>query len=73
MNTIMIPVTKTVTTTVPNGHVEIIDTGTSFQIKYHNEIYKGSPFLCSVSFSKDYSVEQIMRSSEVIRFLRRFE
>lgn len=73
MNTVTIPVTKKVTTRVPNGHIEIIDNGVSLQVKYYNPIYKGSPFLCPVSFSKDYSAEQVMKTVEVASFLRRFE
>lgn len=73
MNTVTVPVTKTVTTKVPNGHIEIIDNGVSLQVKYYNPIYKGSPFLCPVSFSKNYSVEQIVKSSEIACFLKRFE
>lgn len=73
MNTVTIPVTKKVTMEVPNGHIEIIEHSHCCQVKYYNSIYKGSPFLCPTTFSKDYSVEQVMKTLEVVNFLKRFE
>ena len=73
MNTVTIPVTKTITTTVPNGHIEIYLNGDSYRVWYYNDSYRNSPFLLSNSFSSEYSVDEIMKSSEVRKFLERFE
>lgn len=72
MNTIKVPVTKTVTTRVPNGNFEIsLDSGV-YRLTYHNKVYKNSPFT-GPSFKSEYTIEEIMNSSEVRNFLKRFE
>ncbi len=57
---------------VQSGTVTIIDSGESFKVIYTNKCYKNSPFECPVSFSKDFTQSEIMRSSELSKFLSRF-
>lgn len=64
-----IPVTKTVTSVVPNGEIEIIDCGATYQVKYHNHLYKGSPFVCPTFFSKEHSPGQIAKSAFIKKFI----
>jgi hypothetical protein len=58
---------------VQSGEVSIIDSGESFKVLYANKCYKNSPFECPVSFSKEFTKEQIILSGELAKFLSRFD
>lgn len=62
-----IPVTKTLTLSVPHGYLSIDKTenGESYQVTYHNKIYKNSPFVLPTTFSTKFSIEEVVNSSEV--------
>lgn len=68
-----IPVTKTVTSVVPNGELEINFNGKQYEVVYHNVLFKGSPFVCPVRFSSAYTVDQIAKDRDVVKFISRFE
>jgi hypothetical protein len=57
---------------VKSGKIDIVDNGESFEVVYSNECYVKSPFKCSVSFSKTFTMAEILRSNEVGSFLSRF-
>lgn len=65
-----IPLTKTITSQVSHGYLEIneIPSG-SYQVTYHNNLFKNSPFTCPITFSTDFSYSEIINSSEVIQFV----
>lgn len=65
------PVTKQVTLTVDNGHLEITKVGDSFFVDYVNPLYKGSPFRCTVSYSLHWKPYEISRDSEVLKLIAR--
>jgi hypothetical protein len=70
---ITISVTKTVCYEVPNGELRIISVGNTRYVEYHNPLYKNSPFkLKNTCFSTALTVQQICESSEVVKFLSRF-
>ncbi len=81
MKEIAIPLTKTMSHQVQNGEMKIRkithliggEPKEAYELEYHNHIYKGSPFKVPTQFSTDFSIERIMRSSEVLMFLGRFE
>lgn len=62
-----IPVTKTLTLSVPHGYLSIDKTenGESYQVTYHNKIYKNSPFVLPTTFSTEFSIAEVVNSSEV--------
>lgn len=62
-----IPVTKTLTLSVPHGYLSVDKTkdGESYQVTYHNKIYKNSPFVFPTTFSTEFSVQEIVNSNEV--------
>ena len=70
----IINVMKTICVETTNGQLHIFkaDDGDSYVVEYHNPIYKNSPFRLSNSFSTSFTMEQIEKSSEVVKFLNRF-
>ena len=77
----MIPVMKTVSYEVENGQLELrkvdsVDTWgipcVSIEVYYHNPSYKNSPIKCPQSFSSEFSTDEIVNSSEIVRFLSPF-
>jgi hypothetical protein len=77
----MIPVMKTITYQVENGQLElrkVNDKDTwgnpcvSIQVYYHNPRYKNSPFKCPQSFSSEFNEDEIVNSSEIVKFLEPF-
>lgn len=73
MTEITVPVMKTVSFQVQNGEMKIRKVDDAYVLEYHNHIYVGNPFRVPTQFSTDFTIEQIMRSSEVIKFLGRFD
>jgi hypothetical protein len=69
---ITISVTKTVCYEVPNGELRIISVGNTRYVEYHNPLFKGNPFKLASSFSTTFTVQEICESSEVVKFLSRF-
>jgi len=39
----------------------------------HNPIYVNSPFKMQTQFSTDFTIEEIIKSDEVAKFMSRFE
>lgn len=66
-----IPLYRTIAMEVPNGHLEVVREGDSKYVYYHNPIYKGSPFKCTVCYGLSWSAEAIARDSEVLKFISR--
>lgn len=66
-----IPVTKQMTLTVDNGHLEITKVGDSFFVDYVNARYKGSPFRCTVSYGLSWTPSEIAKDSEVLKLIAR--
>jgi len=67
-----IPMTKKIVMETRNGEMEITKIGDSYHLTYHNPIFKGSPFKMPTSFSTDFTIDQILKSSEVLTFMSRF-
>jgi len=72
MAKITVPMTKTVVNTVKNGEMIIELKGDTYHLEYHNHLYKNSPFKVPTSFSNSFSINQILKSHEVITFMNRF-
>lgn len=68
----LIPLTKRVSFSVEHGHIQLRKTndGNTYEVYYHNDLYVGSPFKHTVSFSTDFTVSEVVNSSEVIRFVK---
>ena len=66
-----VPLTKVISMEVPNGYLEIHEVDGSKYVWYHNGIYKGSPFKCSVSYGLSWSDYEISKDSEVLKFIKR--
>ncbi len=69
---------KTITATVNHGYVEIIKIPSkdqwgipneSYQVIYHNNLFRNSPFTCPTTFSTEFSYSEIVNSSEIIEFV----
>lgn len=67
-----IPMTKKIVMETRNGEMEITKIGDSYHLTYHNPIYKGSPFKVPTSFSTSFTVDEILNSSEVLKFMTAF-
>jgi hypothetical protein len=63
---------KTISVSHVWGKIHIVDNSSHWHVEYHNSVYVNSPFICPVTFSKSFSLDQIIKSSEVISFLSRF-
>lgn len=61
-----------VVTEIPNGEMEIIKDGDSYRLIYHNSIYTNSPFKLPMTFSTDFTIEQIISSQELDQYMKRF-
>jgi hypothetical protein len=70
---ITVPVTKRVTYEVAHGQMHIESIEDTYYLTYLNPIFKGSPLKLPMQFSTDFTIEEIMKSSEVTGFLSRFE
>lgn len=68
----LIPMTKKVVSETRSGAMAITKIGDSYRLTYHNPIYKGSPFKVPTSFSTAFSINEILKSSEVLAFMSRF-
>lgn len=69
----IVQMTRAITVQAPNGEMHIEKIGDSYHLTYHNQLYKGSPFPLPMQFNTDFSLDQIINSSEVITFLARFK
>ncbi len=45
----------------------------SYEVYYINKLYKNSPFKCPQTFSTEFTLEEILNSPEISRFLERFK
>ena len=68
-----LPMYKTVSYEVPNGEMEIDIVDDSYELTYHNKIYKNSPIKVPITFSTKFSIAEVMASSEVLTFMSRFD
>jgi hypothetical protein len=66
-----IPVTKQISMRVANGELEILKEKGSYHVYYHNNIYVGSPFKLSNSYSLDFSMSEIAKDSSVLTLISR--
>lgn len=73
-----IPLEKTITAVVNHGYLEINkipskdqwgNPNESYQVIYHNNLFKNSPFTCPITFSTEFSYSEIVNSSEIILFV----
>lgn len=69
---------KTITAVVNHGYLEIIKIPSkdqwdipneSYQVIYHNNLFRNSPFTCPTTFSTEFSYSEIVNSSEIIEFV----
>lgn len=69
---------KTITAVVNHGYLEINKipskdqwgiSNESYQVIYHNNLFKNSPFTCPITFSTEFSYSEIVNSSEIIKFV----
>lgn len=68
-----IPMTKKIVLETSNGEMEIIKIDDSYHLTYHNNIYVGNPFKVPITFSTNFTIDQILNSHEVATFMCRFD
>jgi len=69
---------KTITAVVNHGYLEINKIPSkdqwdipneSYQVIYHNNLFKNSPFICPTTFSTEFSYSELVNSSEIKKFV----
>lgn len=76
MEPVTIKFTKRVMMEVPNGELKLIPYTDSYgrcgwNVEYHHDIFVNSPFKMTMSFSDEYTVDEIVNSPEVKSFVSR--
>lgn len=72
MTEIIVPMTKKIFLETRNGEMKIKRKGDTYSLEYHNPIYVNSPFKMPTQFSTDFTIEEIIKSNEVVKFMSRF-
>lgn len=62
-----------VTTCVQHGEIKLRLTDDTWYVEYHNPIFVRSPFKMPTQFSSSFSMQQVLGSGEVAKFLDRFK
>lgn len=69
-----IDLTKTLSMNVPHGYLTVDKIPSkdqwgndkwSWQVTYHNNIYQNSPFKLNPTFSNEFTLEEVVNSSEI--------
>lgn len=72
MSAVTVPLTKKLVMRVSHGHLELTKVDpTAWKVCYHNPHYVNSPFELFTHFSTDFTVDEIVKSREVVNFVTR--
>jgi hypothetical protein len=67
-----VPLMKDLGVSVPNGELKIKQSGGGYFVEYHNPIYVNSPFIMPTTFNSKFTIEEILNSRELQKFIARF-
>lgn len=73
MSVVTVTMKKKIVMEAENGEMKITRDGDTYRLEYHNRFYKNSPFKVPTTFSTDFTIEEIISSHEVTKFMRRFD
>lgn len=68
-----VPMTKIVKMEVSNGEIRVYRKDDTYTLEYHNIFFKNTPFRMPTQFSTSFSIDEILKSNEVKKFMKRFE